>query len=73
MVGQSSDTAVLAVDGSALKDTTGILDVDQDATLNVKTDETTAAPDSTLFKKFAGYNAIQMWCGKEWGSMTIYA
>ena len=68
-----SDTAVLAVDGSSFKDNTGILDVDKDATLNVKTDKTIAAPGDSQFADFAGFNAIQMWCGKEWGAMTIYA
>ena len=69
----TSDTAVLAVDGSSFKDTTGILDVDEDATLNVVTEKTTAVPGDSKFKLFAGLNAIQMWCGKQWGAMTIYA
>jgi hypothetical protein len=67
----SSDTAVLAVDGSALKDTMGILDADQDATLKVTTDQTLATPDQ--LKNFAGNPSLRMWCGKEWGAMTIYA
>lgn len=68
----TSDTAVLAVDGSSFTDTTGIMDIDQDATLNVKTDKTVAVPGDSKFKEFAGVNALQMFCGKEWGSMTIY-
>ena len=68
-----SDTAVLAVDGSSFKDNTGTLDVDKDATLKVKTDITTAVPGDSQFIDLVGYNAIQMWCGKEWGAMTIYA
>jgi len=67
----TADTAVLAVDGSAFRDTTGILDVDEDATLNVRTDKIIATPD--LLIPFAGRPSLQMWCGKEWGAMTIYA
>jgi len=67
----TSDTAVLAVDGSELKDTTGILDVNTDATLNVVTEQTIATPDQLL--PFAGKQTLQMWVGKQWGAMTIYA
>lgn len=70
---KSSDTAVLAVDGSSFKDDIGIMDIDKDATLNVKTDKTIATPGDSKFADFAGTNAIQMWCGKEWGLMTLYA
>lgn len=70
---KSSDTAVLAVDGSSFKDVTGVLDIDREATLNMKTDKTIAEPGDSRFSSFSGYNSIQMWCGKEWGSMTIYA
>jgi hypothetical protein len=48
----TSDTAVLAVDGSSMTDTTGVLDVDTDTTLNVKTDKTVATPDQLI--DFAG-------------------
>ena len=68
-----SNTAVLAVDGSPFKDTTGVLNVDKDATLKVKTEKTIAVPGDSQFADFAGFNAIQMWVGKEWGAMTIYA
>jgi hypothetical protein len=67
---KTSDTAVLAVDGSSLKDTANILDVDQDATLNVKTEKTVATPSD--LKTFAGNQAVQMWIGKQWGAMTLY-
>ena len=40
----TANTAVLAVDGTPFTDTTGILDIDQDATLNVKTEKTVATP-----------------------------
>jgi hypothetical protein len=48
----SSDTAVLVVDGSSFRDSTGILDIDQDVTLNVKREKTVATPSD--LKKFAG-------------------
>jgi hypothetical protein len=66
----TTDTAVLAVDGSEFKDTTSIMDLDQDATLKVTTDKTVAT--AADLKTFAGKQALQMWVGKEWGSMTIY-
>jgi hypothetical protein len=68
---KTSDTTVLAVDGSQFKDTTGIFDVNTDATLNVRTIKTIATPD--ILKTFADKPSLQMWCGKEWGAMTIYA
>ena len=67
----TSDTAVLAVDGSSFTDTTGILDVDTDTTLNVKTEKTVKTADQLI--DFAGKKAVQLWCGKQWGAMTIYA
>ena len=69
---EKSDTAVIAVDGSRFLDDWNTL-LDKDATLNVKTKKTTAVPGDEKFRDMAGYQAIQMWIGKEWGAMTIYA
>lgn len=69
---EKSDTAVIAVDGSRFLDDWNTV-LDKDATLNVKTKKTIASPGDEKFHEIAGYQAIQMWIGKEWGAMTIYA
>jgi len=68
----STDTAVLAIDGSDYVDhvTTPI---DEDTTLNVKTNKITLSPNDERFSEFGGYPSYQTWIGKQWGSMTIYA
>jgi hypothetical protein len=68
----TSDTAVLATDGSKFVDDTTAL-IDEDATLKVTTKKTTATPGDEIWSDFGGYNSIQMFIGKEWGAMTIYA
>ena len=68
----TSDSAVLAVDGSGFIDVVET-NIDEDATLNVQANTFSAAPGDSNFRDFAGHNSIQMWIGKEWGSMTIYA
>jgi hypothetical protein len=66
----SSDTAVLSIDGSPYTDSV-ITNIDEDATLNVETKKTVVTPEELT--DFAGYNSVQMWIGKEWGAMTLYA
>ena len=68
----TSDTAVLATDGSKFVDesTTAI---DQDATLKVTTKQTIATPGDEQWSDSVVSNSIQMFIGKEWGAMTIYA
>jgi len=67
---EKADTAVIAVDGSKFFDDWNTI-IDEDASLNVKSQTTTAKPED--LKEIAGYQAMQMWIGKDWGAMTIYA
>jgi hypothetical protein len=68
----SSDTAVLAMDGSGATDVETV-NIDKDATLTVKTKKDVLTPGDARFQDFPSPNSIQMWIGKEWGSMTLYA
>jgi hypothetical protein len=67
-----SDTAVLAMDGSKIVDDV-TTNIDKDATLKVVTDKTTLTPGDSRFKDLPIENSYQMWIGKNWGSMTVYA
>ena len=67
---EKADTAVITVDGSKFLDDWGTI-IDEDATLNMKSQTTTAAPGD--LSEIAGHQAMKMWVGKEWGAMTIYA
>lgn len=68
----TTDTAVLATDGSKFVDESTTL-IDEDATLKVTTKQTIAEPGDEIWSDFGGYNSIQMFVSKEWGAMTIYA
>jgi hypothetical protein len=65
----SSDTAVLAVDGSDFKDSTETI-VDETASLNAKTAVTTVNPTDEGLHSDLGYT---MFIGKQWGAIAIDA
>jgi hypothetical protein len=67
---EKADTAIVTVDGSKFLDEWTTM-IDEDASLNVKSQTTTATPSD--LKDIAGHDAMQMWIGKDWGAMTIYA
>ena len=66
----SSDDAVIMVDGSSYQDEIEIV-VNKDASLRVKADVITTAPDDLI--EVAGYRATPLFIGPQWGVMTIYA
>ncbi|MGC9554379.1 MAG: PPC domain-containing protein, partial [Thermoplasmatota archaeon] len=68
----TSNTAVLAVDGSTFEDTYNTV-IDQDATLNVQTDVTRVPAGSDKLKDVGGKAALPMFIGPKWAVMTLRA
>ena len=67
---ESSDLAVVAVDGSSYDDTSSIV-LDKTKTLTRKISTETISSDSDKFKEFGGYFARLMILGPGWGAIQV--